>query len=304
MLLRNSKLTKYKTIVAVCDKEELDSVKELFQVFKDKLSNLKIGAQKYGDLRNKIIITFRIAEDQFSLIIEKMVYNNIKVINNDEESLKVITEAKSEFARMQKRGYQGWNDVKIEKNVISLEMLNDWASVGNYKSIIMASKDVTGQKKEIIEKAKQLITSTIERAINSAYKEATDAPLDATKALKKLLTIAADPSLKSMNKNDQIKNAGGKAIEFCSKHKKFRSQIISICNNSQIHYFTNIQASIFLAKHILSEERERDLVELTIKQLNIKWLNIAIEIVGNHFSYEETKLFNELIDFVKAKRSV
>ncbi|MBI9070281.1 MAG: hypothetical protein JEY94_01700 [Melioribacteraceae bacterium] len=303
MLLRNAKLTKYKTLAAICDKEELDSVKELFKIFKDKLTNLKIGAQKYGDLKNKIIITFRIAEDQFNLMVQKLIYNNIKVINNDEGSLKIIHEAKAEFTRMQKRGYQGWNDVKIDKNIITTEMLNGWAASGNFRNIIMASKDVTGQKKEIIEKAKQLITPTIEKAINTAHKEAIDAPLDASKALTRLLNIASDPSLKAMNKNDQIKIAGGFAIDFCVKHKKFRPQLIAICNNSQIHYFTNIQAAIKLAKYIFSEDREKEIVDLTAKQLNIKWLNIAVEIVSNNFSYEEIKIFNELIDFVKGKRA-
>jgi len=290
-----------KSITILVKEKDLASVKAILNFLKEKFSRFSIMKFRTGKIGEDILVSFKVSSEFYPKVLEKFAYNDIPLIMKDKDSLDFIDEKKEQ--KRKKLRAQGWSEITVHKSHISLTQLQKLANEGKVKEVAKEAKGDVSSKIEIVNKAKSLLTHTIDIAIENLGKYAEDGIGKSQEAIEQLILIATDKDLKLFHKHEEIKKAGFTAIEISLSHKNYNDNLISIANNSKLNHLINIKAAISLADLIFPEpDQYIKIVSELEKSLNTRWLKIALESSKQKLSSIEIDSFNELIEFVESKR--
>lgn len=295
-----------KKIVVKLDNKELPKLKSILALREGELADLNVTGLRYGKLGDEVVISFNIDDKHHQAIIEKFIYNDLKILQPDDDTMKIIENAQvpaSMGFRYSKT--TSWDDLKEKASAAAGSgacALEESIASGNYEKVIQISKDINISH-DTIERAKKGISKALVNAIENNFQKGLHNKYEATKYISALIKIASDEKLKNLRQYDSIKSAGYKAIELCETHPENLYELIKICNNSSLVNSVNITAAIVFARNTLSiEEEQKENLDYASKNLNVRWLQIAFDIVEFEFGPIEVEQFNALVDYVKAHR--
>ncbi|MGE5679328.1 MAG: hypothetical protein ACM34K_00470, partial [Bacillota bacterium] len=140
------------TVNAVADSKEVKIIKGIIDTLSEKLPYMIVTPFKFGKLGDNTIVTFKIEKSCHQVLLEKLTYNNIKVLTFDENSKKYVEEAQnySKGSSLSKPGSRSGQKSEEKKP------LDDIIKEGEYQELIKISRDIT-LPKDVIDKAKSNI---------------------------------------------------------------------------------------------------------------------------------------------------
>ena len=292
-----------KPVATLIKEKEVVFFKELIDKLRDRQPEIQITPFKYGSIGDNKLVSFKVSENHYTLILESMVTNNLKIILKDEESEKIIKKAETVSLA---REMNGWGDIKKSEspdNTKETKSLEAYIKEGNYSEVIRISRNINFGN-EVVQKAKNSIPIAVTNAIKKATYESEQRKSSVEENIKLLIKIASDINLKNLNLPKLLKQAGFSAIQLCANDPNQFEQLISICNNSSIHNMINVKAAIAFSKITLDKESEyEEIISIAVRNLNTRWLSIAGDVAKNDLSKDELTQFNRLIDYLFEKRN-
>lgn len=297
----------FETVVAVADTKEIPVIKGILQVLREKMPNMMVTPLKFGKIGDRHVVTFKIDKASYKTLVEKLIFNKIKILSLDPKTKEIIKTAQIAANRTPATSIptaQGWEDIKeMNKTGENKKGLEEYIREGNYIEVIKISKNIN-YPKDVLDKAKNNINHTVEVAINNAFHGAVSRRFEVDKYLNILLKIASDPMLKSLQKMEYLKDAGLKAVDACAMHKDYYSELVKIANNNALHNVVCIRATIKFAEIILpNQELYKAELDYAVRNLNIRWLAIALGVVQNDLLPAEIAAFDNLLNLVRQMRS-
>lgn len=289
-----------KKVIANLKPDEVSKFNSVLKVLKYTQSGIVIQNLVFTDKKDSVEVTFEVNNESYNSIVEKLSLNRIALESVDEESSKIIEEANLQLERgKNKNAFLGWKGGTPEKKKLTVENIT---SEGDYEELIKISRNVSASKEDV-EKAALKIDAAITNALEKAYSPAIQDSYYAENGLKRLLQIAGDNNLSLINKSDMRLKAGILAINICVKHKDQNFNLVTICNNSKIDNLVSATAAVRLAG-ILHEGSylDKKLLNVVLKELNIKWLSSIFDGVSHKFDEKEINDFEKMIKYVETAR--
>ena len=282
-------------IVVKGSEGELNNVKQLLRSFKESDNSLSIGSLRFGNLGDETLLSFNVDKEHYNFLIEKFSMLGVKLLLPEEKLNNIVSKLKSKVEFVQSKK----NTSKNPSNESPSSTLEASIKLGDYEKVIQMSKDFR-HGIDIITKAKDNIDLSIKSAIDNAYRKAINNKFEINDSFTKLIKIASDNKLKTLHKNEYLKEAGLLLVELCYAYKEYINLLVQICNNNSIPNLVNIKAAIKLAEFINdSSEDQKDNIEYLGKYLNIKWLLIAFDVAYPELTFEEKETFSLLIKIVR-----
>jgi hypothetical protein len=286
--------------ILVKDKD-VDKFKVIFGIIQKKQSEEQLPSPKIGKLGKDYLIALKFKEDFYRTAVETLTYNDMKILLPDDQTQEMIDQIREKRMQIAINSSIIVDDSPIRSRV-SAEAVDEMVDLGNYGSIISVSKNINADQ-EVVERALNNISISINRAIDIAVLEAKSDKALIKSSIKKLIHIASDNKIKSLNKLDLLKRAGLEAIELCIDDWDTVKELINISNNNQLHNLINIKAAVKFYDVVLSNRTKYKLeIEAATKKLNVRWLIIALDVVENNITDEEKSKLESLIEFIRKKR--
>ncbi|MDX1700228.1 MAG: hypothetical protein R3250_06400, partial [Melioribacteraceae bacterium] len=185
-------------ITLLTTEKELTTIKTILDFLNDKYPNFKVIKFRTGKIGENILVSFKVKQEFFSTVLEKFAYNDIPIIMKDKNTTKIVDEKKEQKRKALKA--QGWSEINVKKDQITLSELDRLAEAGKLKEIIKEAKGGIGANSDIVKKAKSVISKTIENAIDNLINYAHEKPGRREDSINQLLQIASDKDLKLFNK--------------------------------------------------------------------------------------------------------
>lgn len=299
-----------KTITILIKEKDLTIIKSILDFLKDKYKDFSAMKYKTGKIGEDVLVSFKVHKNYYPKVLEKFAYNDIPVIIKDQSVIDYIDEKKEH--KRQKLRARGWKEIGIHIKQITFQELDILINEGRIKEVAKEAKGGVGTNSEIVQKAKNSLTHTVDVAIENLIRYAEENPTKKQNAINELLDIATDSDLKLFQKRMEMIKAGEAAIAIAINNEDLYDNLISIANNNKLENILNVKSTIYLSGIILSlDENNQELdsdkqVELpdVVRLLNTRWLKIAFETIQNKLTEEEKNNFNELISFIEQKRKV
>ncbi len=295
-------MSKEKVTVKITEKN-LQKFNEFIEKLTSKLKDLEIGLFRFGRIGEEVLVSFSVNSKFYTLVIENLRRNDFNVLFIDEKA----TRAQKTIGLkrvMENTKPTTWSDLKNKTEPQQEDIpIEDLAKNGDYEGLIKIALDSRqGLKKT--EDAKNLLNSAVTVAIDSAYNNAIKNKREADNSLKSLLKIATNSNLKNLHKIDLVKKAGLLAIDLCQLYDTLVGDLISICTNNKVHNLVTIKAAIALSDRILiHQDSYVEEKELAIRNINIRWLYMAYDVVMKDITKDEMNSLNTLIQFVETARA-
>ncbi|MBZ0198616.1 MAG: hypothetical protein K8H86_02025 [Ignavibacteriaceae bacterium] len=295
-----------KKIIVKLDNKDLPKLKSILAMREGGLADLKVTGLRYGKLGDEIVISFNIDDKHHRMIVEKFILNNLKILQPDDTTIKIIEKAQvstsmgSRFSET-----TSWSKLKEKASAAAgsgADSLEESIATGNYEKVVQIAKDIKNDH-HTIERAITGLTAALVNAIEYNFQKGMNNKYEIDIYLSALIKIASDEKLKNLKQFVALKSAGFKAIELCETHPENLWELVKICNNSTLVNSVNIMAAVVFARNTLPfEDEQKENLEYATKNLNIRWLQIAFDIIEFEFDSIEVEQFNALIDYVKAHR--
>ncbi len=297
----------YETISILAEKGETGTIISTVKGIQFKNPDLSIGSPRYGQLSNRMIISYRVPKNQHKQIVSLFTMRDLKIITRDEDVLNIISNTRKTIIAENISSGQtqplSENDSKIKKPTMGIVELEDFAKRGNYQEIIKISKDIINYGTDMVDRAKNVLSEAVKVSITNAYNSGMMYPSKVDESVDLLLKIASDVNLKSMNKMDILRQAGMLSIDICVKHIKYIDKLISICNFNSIPHIINLKAAVKFSEVVFeNKEQFKDDLDIAVRDLNNKWIAICNDVAGRELSAEEVTALNKLLDYVQLKR--
>ena len=290
-----------KHVVLKISYEKFKTLKTIIKELKDLSPKLAISPIKQGMLGDDVMASFTVDDEHYQQILDKLKEEDIKLFGNDSKS------EKKQIPLGDNANISVGSNIAFETKVIlnndkPASILDLAIKNGDYDKVIHLSKDYRNGY-EVLKKAKDNVDIAINNSIDIAYHKAIRNKFEVSDCLAHLIKIASDKDLKNLNKNDQIKTAGLKAVELCSIYKEYIHVLLQICNNNIIPHIVCMKAALKLA-FILSAEDEKseENINYAVRYLNLRWLDIVFNTVNMEISEKEKETFRALVSSLK-KRS-
>lgn len=301
---------KIKTITILIKEKDQTIIKSILDFLKDKHKDFSVMKYRTGKIGEDVLVSFKVNHNYYPNVLEKFAYNDIPVIIKDQSVIDYIDEKKE--LKVQKLRARGWKEIGVHVKQITFQELDQLISEGRIKEVAKEAKGGVGTNSEIVQKAKNSLTHTVDVAIENLIRYAEENPTKRQNAINELLDIATDSDLKLFQNRKEMIKAGEAAIALAINHEDLYDNLISIANNNKLENILNVKSTIYLSGIILSiDENNQELdsdkqVELpdVVRLLNTRWLKIAFETVQSKLSEEEKNNFNDLISFIEQKRKV
>ena len=296
---------KFETIsVTINKKDEIENVKKALKIFKSTYPNVQIAKPRFGELSGKILITFKVDANYSTDLILSFAKNYINVLATTDIIKKKIDFATAKYAETLARQSKGWADMKIEQPEMSISELESYAQEGMYEEIIRIANDLIHYGEKIVEKAKNVLDLSVENAIEKAYQKAKEDQDYAEEAINKLIKVASDSRLRTMNKIKLSQNAGLKAIDLINEYPNYILKLVDIANNPDIHNYVNIAAFINFG-NIVIREKERFEKEINegARKLNLRWIEIAYDVAHKLLNEDEKSSYERTLRFIKNRKT-
>lgn len=294
----------FEKVVVKATGTEVTKLRELLRRLEDSISDLILGPLLIGELGEDFIISFNIDDKHYRMIIEKLTMNQLKVLTLDDKILDIINATPMNVnIETRLKEIQERNQLKLSPDDILQQSLEGAIQSGEYEKVIQTALDIRNTI-EIIERAKNNISYSAFIAIEKAYHKALEKKYEVPKSFTRLIEISTDNKLKTLQFTELLKYSGARAVSISALHKEHFKKLIQLCNDSKLLNYVNIKAAVKFSEIALQNpEQYRSEIDLAIRELNIKWLQIVFDIASNEFSEEEQKQFNQLLDFIRTKRS-
>lgn len=288
--------------ISVLVKEnDLDKFKFIFGIIQKKQSDKTPLSSKIGKLGKDYLISLKFEESFYQKAVETLTYNDIKILLPDDQTQEMIDEIREKRIQIAINSSKIADDSPIRSHV-SAAAVNEMVELGSFESVINVSKNINADK-EVVERALNNISNAINRAIDIAVLEAKSDKALIKSSIKKLILIASNNKIKSLNKMDLLKRAGTEAIELCVEDWDSIKDLINIANNNQLHNLINIKAAVKFYDVVFSNTTKYKVeLEAAIKKLNARWLLIALDVVESNITDEEKFKLDSLIEFIRKKR--
>lgn len=292
----------FEPISALVDGKQLKTIESIIQALAQKIPQLIFTPFKYGKIGDEILVHFKINQEFHQFMIEKLTINGINVVTQDEKTKEYIDSVKTQMKKSGSGGLNHWVS-KHKPESKEKKTIEELTEEGDYIEVIKISRTVTLPKEEV-DRARLNIDKAILRAINVAFSEAYTKKIDVQKNINRLIMIASDNDLKTLQKTDFLKEAGLLAVKICSQRSDYLTDLIPICNNNKLHHLICVKAAIafydiaFKDKDLFTEE-----IVIAKRKLNTRWLLIAINTVEPDLTPFEKKSFDTLIEFMTANRA-
>jgi hypothetical protein len=293
-------LNNLKSITVLTNEKDLVSIKSILKFLKERYSELLIVKFSAGLIGDNTIISFKVNSEYYPIVLEKLAFNDIQIIMKDKEEANFI-ENKKEQKRRKLRA-QGWSEISSNKKQITIEELKRFSDEGKIKEIILEAKGGIRSSLEITEKARKLLSATVKIAIKNLINYAEEKLGKRPDAIDQLILIATDKDLKLLRKIDETNEAGLAAIQISLTHQNYYEYLIKIANNTKLNNFINIKAANSLAELYLRNSDEEIQLPDVIKDINTRWLRIALESAKKYLSYEEIEKFEHFVEFIEESR--
>lgn len=293
-----------KKVVVKIDDKDLQNLKSILALREGALKDLNVSNLRCGNLGDELVISFSVDDEHHRPIVEKLIMNDLKMLQPDDQTLKIIEQAQipAGFGLRATKSIS-WDELKEKASAASgsgASGLDDYIRTGNYEKVIQILKDIKNDS-HTIERATSGLAAALVNAIEENYKKGLQNKYEAGTYINALIKIAADNKLKSLRQFESLKLAGLQAIELCDIHKEYLGDLIKICNNSALVNSVNVLAAIVFARNTLpNAELHKENLDYAVKNLNIRWLNIAFDIVEFEFGDSDKESFTALLDYIKA----
>lgn len=299
-----------KTITILIKEKNLPVIKSILDFLKEMNKDFSVMKYKTGKIGEDVLVSFRVYNKYYAQVLEKLAYNDIPVIIKDQSVIDFIDEKKEH--KRQKLRARGWKEIGVHVKQITFQELEQLINEGRISEVAKEAKGGVGTNPEIVQKAKNSLTKTVDVAIENLIRYAEENPTKKQNSINELLDIATDSDLKLFQKRNEMVKAGEAAIAIAINNEELYNNLISIANNNKLENILNVKSTIYLSGLILSiDENNQGLesdkqIELpdVVKLLNTRWLKIAYETVFKKLTEEEKNNFNQLIEFIEQKRNV
>ncbi len=296
---------KFETIsIVIDDKKEIENVKRALGKFKKEYPKSQLGKPKFGELSGKILITFKVEADYSSDLILLFAQNYIHVLATTDVIKKKIDVATAKYAEILARNSAGWDDMKIEQPEMSISELESYAEEGKYGEIIRISNDLIHYGEQIVTKAKNVLDTSVENAIEKAFQKGMKDAAFAEEAITRLINVAADKRLRSYNKINLMKDAGIKAVELITHYPdEHLVTLIDLANNPDVHNYVNIRAFMKFVDTVKEDkEKYKEQIAEAARRLNLRWLEIAYDVAVKLLDDNEKKSFRANMTFIQNRK--
>lgn len=292
----------YEIISILADKGAIGTIISAVKSIQFKNPDLQIGAPRYGQLSNKMIISYKVPKNQYKEIVSIFSMRDIPIITRDEEVLNIINSNKK-LTSITFGPAVSESDQKVKKPAMSVTELEEFAKRGNYQEILKVSKDIINYGNDMVERARTVLTATVQVAMNSAYQNGINFQSKVDESIDALLKIASDQNLKTMNKTDLMRQAGFYAIEICQTHTKYIDRLIPICNNNAIPNIVNLMSAVKFSAVVFADTLKfADDLDIAVRNMNNKWLVIAADVSGGELSTDDKKNLDSLLEYIQIHR--
>ena len=299
-----------KTITILIKEKNLPVIKSILDFLKEMNKDFSVMKYKTGKIGEDVLVSFRVHNKYYAQVLEKLAYNDIPVIIKDQSVIDFIDEKKEH--KRQKLRARGWKEIGVHVKQITFQELEQLINEGRISEVAKEAKGGVGTNPEIVQKAKNSLTKTVDVAIENLIRYAEENPTKKQNSINELLDIATDSDLKLFQKRNEMVKAGEAAIAIAINNEELYNNLISIANNNKLENILNVKSTIYLSGLILSiDENNQGLesdkqIELpdVVKLLNTRWLKIAYETVFKKLTEEEKNNLNQLIEFIEQKRNV
>ncbi|QQS36526.1 MAG: hypothetical protein IPM56_00820 [Ignavibacteriales bacterium] len=294
----------FEKIVVKATSAEVVKLKELLKRLEESISDLIIGPLLLGELGHDFIVSFNVDDKHYRMIIEKLTMNKIKVLTLDDKIIEIINATPMNVnVETRLEEVKEKEQTKLSPFEVQDKVLDEAIQNGDYEKVIQIAMDIRNNG-DIVERAKNNISYTLFIAIEKAYHKALEKKYEIPKSFTRLIEISADNKLKTLQFTELLKYAGARAVNLSALQKEHFRKLIQICNDSKLINYVNIKAAVKFSEIALKDQEQyRFEIDLAVRELNIKWLQIVFDIASVEFSAEEQNQFNELVDFIRAKRS-
>ncbi len=273
----------------------------LIERFKYIFRNLEVSEPIYEPKSNIIYYTLIVgSRSYYFMIIETLALNGFVIESNDKKVVEVYEKIREKYKDdLARFSEQQRMSRRINKGHDSIDELID---EGKYSELIKISKDIT-YSPEIIKKARAFIMFSVTNMIIKSIELVSKKRWESQQAIKNLLKVAADVSLKQYNCDQLMEQAGIIAIELSAKNDDSLLYLVKISNLKNIDPLLNIKAAIKLGEILLGNPEKYDHeIKVAIKELNTRWLAAILEPVKSKLSEEELELLDKCIAFIQSKR--
>jgi hypothetical protein len=193
----------FESIYTIIEFEKLDILKDLIHTFKDLKPGLVISSLRYENIGVEVIVSFRIDTESYPFMIEKLIYNNIRLMIFDKRNEDLMESIKNKIHQTN-TDFIGWRSSKSSGSTRKTKSIEELVENGNYKEVIRQSKNFTSGS-TLAEKAKINISNAVYVAIDAAFQDGLKNQIEVDNSLTKLLEIASDRNLKILSKIDEMK---------------------------------------------------------------------------------------------------
>lgn len=293
----------FEKIVVKATESEVTKLKELLKKLEDSITDLMIGPLLIGELGEDFIVSFNVDDKHYRMIIEKLTMNKLKVLTLDDKIIKIINatpmkvKMQSPSANLQEREQPKTPPVDVQNQTLENAIQN-----GEYETVIQIAMDIRNSS-EIVERAKNNISYSVFIAIEKVYHKALEKKYEVPKSFARLVEISTDSKLKTLKFTELLKYAGARAVNISALHKEHFRKLIQLCNDSKLLNYVNVKAAIKFSDIALKDPDQYEIeIDLAVRELNIKWLQIVYDVACVEFNKEEQSQFNQLLDLITSKR--
>lgn len=286
-------------VIVICDPKKVEVVKQVVETLKEKIPTLKTTPFRYGKLGEDVIISFNIEKKYHILIVKELTVNNIQIISSDPKVKEINEKVKDKSVP----SVSDYDESNYVRKTPPRKNLNDFIANGDYKDLYKIAKDYT-KPKDITNLAKNNIPAAVSNAIKNFYGEGLLRKFETERCIDKLIDISSDKLLRDIHMTEQQKEAGMHAIDLCTKSKKLYGKLINIANNTAVSVLVSVKAAIVFAVYTLDNKHETaEELKRAERELNIRWLSIAVNSVWHELDNTEREKFDTIINYVKTNRS-
>ncbi len=293
--------------------EQISLVKALVTSYKNKFNSAKIAGPKFGKIGDEILMSVKIDANHYKDFLRLLLENNISILftkhtpANTKDIIAEYQEKKKEAEVRQRMLEIDSKPSENEKRInadksITISDVENMVRQGNYEEIFRISRSIACQP-AVMEKAQHSLAEAVRNAIDDLVVEGITNKELADGSIKKLIQIATDKKLRVARDVSFMKEAGLSAIDIAANFNETVYHLIDIANNNSLHHSVTIAAVIKLSGLIFEdEELFADEIEISLRKISVRWLNIAYDVAFPDLSDEEKEKFNKFVDFINSKR--
>lgn len=292
-------------------------MKKLVSQFKDSHKDVRINGPKFGKIADAILMSMKIDENHYVQFIKILLGNDINVLftkNTNPKTKQIIEEfeGKRKEAELRKKLRLAEEDHALEASAsgrkqnadksITIQDVDRLIKEGNYQEILRISRSINCVPK-VVEHAAASIGDAARNLIEELRFNGLGNKNKSDESIGKLISIASDKNLRVTNDISILKEAGSAAIEVAATNPDSVDELIKICNNNSLHHSVTVEAAVKFSELVFADEDYyKDDLDIAVRSLSTRWMNIAFDVAGRDMSSEDIEKYNQLLDYVDSKR--